>query len=130
MDYGVVSCYNCRDLQSDPSTVSCEHVLADGSTLESVKPPCSNATAEKMRAALLYSFGKSHNRGSAKWEETLHGAWVGNPVLSNAVSNYMISLKRRKVCDLVSSERSSHRAHNLPRLDKATRPLRRKRHTP
>ncbi|KAJ7255530.1 DNA breaking-rejoining enzyme, partial [Mycena haematopus] len=53
------------------------------------------AHAQKMRAAMTYAFGHVHRLGSTPWQDSPVPS--GNPSVSNIVSSYMISLRRRKV---------------------------------
>jgi hypothetical protein len=57
------------------------------------------ATAQKMRAAISHKYGRDHGRGTQPWLEdsSCPGRFRGNPSLSVTVSQYMISLGRRKV---------------------------------
>jgi hypothetical protein len=57
------------------------------------------ATAQKMRAAISHKYGRDHGLGTQPWlEDSLcPGHFRGNPSLSVTVSQYMISLGRRKV---------------------------------
>ena len=51
-----------------------------------------------MRAAATYGFGRLHGCGNVPWRKSeLTGSWVGNPSVFEAVSTYMLSLRRRKV---------------------------------
>lgn len=68
---------------SQPFTIDCEGA--------------SFSQALKMRAAVSYHYAQDEGRGSEKWHQDHHGAWLGNPALSHTVSRYMISLQRRKV---------------------------------
>ena len=55
--------------------------------------------AQKMRAAMTYAFSHIHGLGRRRWQEDPPGSthFIGNPSVSAEVSNYMISLHRRKV---------------------------------
>lgn len=55
--------------------------------------------AQKMRAAISHKFGRDHGLGTQPWMENpaYPGRFIGNPSLSVVVSQYMISLRRRKV---------------------------------
>lgn len=55
--------------------------------------------AQKMRAAMTHKFGRDFGLGTQFWTESpFHpGFFQGNPSLSVVVSQYMISLRRRKV---------------------------------
>ncbi|KAG1873454.1 hypothetical protein C8R48DRAFT_455825 [Suillus tomentosus] len=57
------------------------------------------ATAQKMRAAISHKYGRDHGLGTQPWlEDSMQpGHFRGNPSLSVTVSQYMISLGRRKV---------------------------------
>ena len=51
-----------------------------------------------MRAAMTYAFGRLHGLGTLPWHQSeVTGAMVGNPSVSDTVSSYMVSLRRRKV---------------------------------
>ncbi|KIJ63936.1 hypothetical protein HYDPIDRAFT_91393, partial [Hydnomerulius pinastri MD-312] len=54
---------------------------------------------QKMRAAMTYAFGRIHGLGTVPWQEDNPGSgrFVGNPSVSQQVSNYMCSLRRRKI---------------------------------
>ncbi|KIM73058.1 hypothetical protein PILCRDRAFT_23790, partial [Piloderma croceum F 1598] len=56
----------------------------------------SYAHAMKLRAAMTYGFGHSEFCGSHPWHLADSGEWRGNPSVSDQVSNYMISLRKRK----------------------------------
>lgn len=68
------------------------------------------ATAQKMRAAMTHKFGRDYRLGTQQWTEnaTVPGLFQGNPSVLVTVSQYMVSLRRNKVCrDIsVSSTRS------------------------
>jgi hypothetical protein len=51
----------------------------------------------RMRAAMTYGFGRLNSRGTTPWHLTENGEWRGNPSISQQVSRYMVSLRRRKV---------------------------------
>ncbi|TDL13834.1 hypothetical protein BD410DRAFT_817264 [Rickenella mellea] len=52
-----------------------------------------------MRAAISHKFGRDYTLGAQPWTEnpSIPGTWMGNPSLSVKVSQYMVSLHRRKV---------------------------------
>ena len=51
-----------------------------------------------MRASMTYAFGRLHGLGTLPWHQSeVTGAMVGNPSVSDTVSSYMVSLRRRKV---------------------------------
>ncbi|KIJ07550.1 hypothetical protein PAXINDRAFT_90221, partial [Paxillus involutus ATCC 200175] len=62
-------------------------------------PRVTYGTAQKMRAAISHKFGHDHGLGTQPWTEhpMQPGKFVGNPSLSVTVSQYMVSLRRRKV---------------------------------
>lgn len=57
--------------------------------------------AEKLRAAMTHIFGREFEWGTHEWlaidSEDPNSAYRGNPSLTNAVSEYMVCLQRRKV---------------------------------
>ncbi|KAG1719996.1 hypothetical protein EDB19DRAFT_1647523, partial [Suillus lakei] len=55
--------------------------------------------AQKMRAAISHKFGRDYGLGTQPWMENpaYPERFIGNPSLSVAVLQYMISLRRRKV---------------------------------
>jgi hypothetical protein len=57
------------------------------------------STAQKMRAAMSHKFSRDYELGTQEWQENLlvPGQFYGNPSISTAVSQYMISLRRNKV---------------------------------
>ncbi|KAJ8080117.1 hypothetical protein PM082_016964 [Marasmius tenuissimus] len=58
----------------------------------------SYAHAQKMRAAITFLFGRIYGLGSQPWHESeVTGKMLGNPSVSEKVSLYMMSLRRRKV---------------------------------
>jgi hypothetical protein len=51
-----------------------------------------------MRASMTYAFGRLLKLGSLAFHYNQASAsWIGNPSVSEAVSTYMLSLRRRKV---------------------------------
>ncbi|KAG1823640.1 uncharacterized protein BJ212DRAFT_1444724 [Suillus subaureus] len=56
-------------------------------------------TTQKMRAAVSHKFGRDHKLGTQPWSEhpMIAGKSIVNPSLSVMVSQYMVSLHRRKV---------------------------------
>ncbi|TFK78451.1 hypothetical protein K466DRAFT_507267 [Polyporus arcularius HHB13444] len=73
-------------------------------------PRVTYATAQKMRASISHKFGRGFKIGTQMWtEHPVHpGLYMGNPSLSVTVSEYMISLRRRKVQsgEIVTSARA------------------------
>ncbi|RDX46842.1 hypothetical protein OH76DRAFT_1419903 [Lentinus brumalis] len=95
------------------------------------------ARAQKMRASISHKFGREYKRGTQLWTESpiAPGVFMGNPSLSVVVSEYMISLRRRKVRtgEVVTSARAMDQA-TMKRLwtfnlsyprEAETRPLKR-----
>src|ERR1700744_6479722 len=69
---------------------------------ESLKPQTqvreTYSSAQKMRAAMTYVFGRMHGLGSFPWhQDHSTGKWLETPSVSHMVSSYMISLRRIKV---------------------------------
>ena len=62
-------------------------------------PRATYAHAQKMRAVISHKFGCDLGLGMAPWTENplQPGEFLGNPSLSPKVSQYMVSLQRRKV---------------------------------
>ncbi|GJE89175.1 hypothetical protein PsYK624_052700 [Phanerochaete sordida] len=64
--------------------------------------PASYSHAQKMRAAMTHQFGREFGLGQQTWSQSELKAdkYTGNPSLSTVVSQYMVSLRRRKVSGL------------------------------
>ena len=76
----------------------CDEVNLDMSPKPSTEVRSSYGTAQKMRAAMTYAFGRLYGHGSMHWQRSpLGDGMVGNPSISEGVSRYMLSLRRRKV---------------------------------
>lgn len=62
------------------------------------------STGQRMRAAMTHKFGRDFGLGIQPWTENplVPGKFYGNPSMSIVVSQYMISLRRRKVCPKAS----------------------------
>ncbi|KAJ3970452.1 DNA breaking-rejoining enzyme [Lentinula raphanica] len=77
---------------------SCDTVGLDG---KNIAPNIERSTyghAQKMRAAATYGFGRLHGLGMQAWHQSeISGKMLGNPSVSETVSTYMVSLRRRKV---------------------------------
>jgi hypothetical protein len=69
--------------------------------------------AMKMRAAMTYGFGRLNSRGTRPWHITDAGKWEGNPSISDQVSRYMVSLRRRKVDFFYTFLGDTLQAHEL-----------------
>ncbi|KAI0691883.1 hypothetical protein C8T65DRAFT_541761, partial [Cerioporus squamosus] len=74
----------------------CDELKVDGSTRASGDARNSYSHAMKMRASLSYGYGQSNSRGRQPWRLSDSGRWIGNPSMSDRVSRYMVSLRRRK----------------------------------
>ncbi|KAL0060911.1 hypothetical protein AAF712_012306 [Marasmius tenuissimus] len=58
----------------------------------------SYAHAQKMRASTTFTYGRDYGLGSQPWHQSeVTGEMIGNPSVSEKVSLYMMSLRRRKV---------------------------------
>ncbi|KAJ3540347.1 hypothetical protein NM688_g6236 [Phlebia brevispora] len=70
-----------------------------GAELHPGIPRVSYSYAQKMRAAITHKFAREFGLGPAPWVENAlePGRFSGNPSISPTVSQYMISLHRRKV---------------------------------
>lgn len=79
------------------SPVSCDVVDVDGNPIPKDREVPTYAHAQKMRAAMTYAFGRIQRLGSVPWQESVSGHTTGNPSVSEIVSSYMVSLRRRKV---------------------------------
>ncbi|TFK81913.1 hypothetical protein K466DRAFT_468688, partial [Polyporus arcularius HHB13444] len=75
----------------------CDEVKLDGSTRAPEERRKTHAHAMKMRAAMTYAYGRLKSRGRQAWMRAENGRWLGNPSVSDRVSRYMVSLRRRKV---------------------------------
>ncbi|CDO74434.1 hypothetical protein BN946_scf184831.g1 [Trametes cinnabarina] len=77
-------------------------------------PRVTYARAQKMRAAVSHKFGREFKLGTQPWAESalIPGTYLGNPSLSVLVSQYMVSLRRRKVRagEIVTSARAMDEA--------------------
>ncbi|KAF7341459.1 DNA breaking-rejoining enzyme [Mycena venus] len=77
---------------------SCDDIRLDGKTKDSSIPRDSYSHAQKMRAAATYGFGRLNGLGSLPWQKSeVTGKMVGNPSISEDVSRYMVSLRKKKV---------------------------------
>ncbi|KAL1659746.1 hypothetical protein GGF50DRAFT_64647, partial [Schizophyllum commune] len=69
----------------------------DGTPKAATEQRSSASTAEKLRAGLTYLFGILCSLGTNKWRvDPVTGQPSGNPSISETVSRYMVSLKKRK----------------------------------
>ncbi|KAK7033787.1 hypothetical protein R3P38DRAFT_3498502 [Favolaschia claudopus] len=75
---------------------SCDDIGLDGKTKDA--PADSYNHAQKMRAACTYGFGRLNGLGSIPWQKSeFSGKMIGNPSISEDVSRYMVSLRKKKV---------------------------------
>jgi hypothetical protein len=52
-----------------------------------------------MRASATYGFGRLNHLGSLPWQKSeISGKMLGNPSISEDISRYMVSLRKKKVC--------------------------------
>ncbi|KAJ6464719.1 DNA breaking-rejoining enzyme [Mycena vulgaris] len=81
------------------SPLSCDVIDINGKPVPKDKEVPTYAHAQKMRAAMSYAFGRLQRIGLVPWQEprTVSGSPTGNPSVSEIVSSYMVSLRRRKV---------------------------------
>ncbi|KAJ3822043.1 DNA breaking-rejoining enzyme [Lentinula raphanica] len=76
---------------------SCDLIKLDGSPVASNKERSTYTTAQKMRAAATFGFGRMCGLGNLAWHRSeFSGKMLGNPSVSETVSSYMLSLRRRK----------------------------------
>ncbi|PPQ78301.1 hypothetical protein CVT24_006499 [Panaeolus cyanescens] len=98
----------CDHPISTAPTLICLWILSECDTVDVNNKPLpanvvrsSYSHAQKMRAAMTYTFGRVHGLSKQAWSEqhTLDGRLItsGNPSVSELVSRYMLSLHRRKV---------------------------------
>jgi hypothetical protein len=77
---------------------SCDDVGLDGTPKDPSIPRGSYSHAQKLRAAATYGFGRLHGLGSLPWQRSeVSGKMIGNPSVSETVSRYMITLRKKKV---------------------------------
>jgi hypothetical protein len=79
--------------------ISCDDIGLDGKPKDPSISRDSYSHAQKMRAAATYGFGRLNGLGSIPWQKSeVSGKMLGNPSISEDVSRYMISLRKKKVC--------------------------------
>ncbi|KAJ7364270.1 hypothetical protein DFH08DRAFT_910497 [Mycena albidolilacea] len=82
---------------------SCDDIGLDGTLKDPSIPRGSYSHAQKLRAAATYGFGCLHGfhengLGSLPWQRSeVSGKMIGNPSVSETVSHYMITLRKKKV---------------------------------
>ncbi|KAJ3861115.1 DNA breaking-rejoining enzyme [Lentinula novae-zelandiae] len=73
----------------------CDLIKLDGTPV--LEERSTYTHAQKMRAAATFGFGKIHGLGMQAWHQSeISGKMLGNPSVSETVSTYMLSLRRRK----------------------------------
>ncbi|KAK6969681.1 hypothetical protein R3P38DRAFT_2587439, partial [Favolaschia claudopus] len=76
----------------------CDDVGLDGKPRDPNTTADSYNHAQKMRAACTYGYGRLHGLGSVPWQKSEYsGNMIGNPSISEDVSIYMVSLRKKKV---------------------------------
>jgi hypothetical protein len=89
--------------QADIINHRCDELQLDGNPKPSTTIRGTYSHAQKMRASMTYTFGHIYGLGSLPWHKNeTTGTMVGNPSVSQTVSSYMISLRRRKVSSYLS----------------------------
>lgn len=77
---------------------SCDTLNLDGTLKNATVKRDTYSMAQKMRAAMTFTFGRTIGLGTLPWHESeVTGEMKGNPSVSQTVSSYMVSLHRRKV---------------------------------
>lgn len=83
----------------------CDTIGLDGKMADGVRSTFTHA--QKMRASMTYVFGRIYGTGKSTWQvlfsESGQTTTSGNPSVSDKVSTYMVSLRRRKVRHLIKS---------------------------
>ncbi|KIK05452.1 hypothetical protein K443DRAFT_120460, partial [Laccaria amethystina LaAM-08-1] len=75
----------------------CDEYSINGQLKPEFEERASYGYAQKMRAAATYLYARLLQLGSVPWHKSeLTGKMVGNPSISEVVSTYMLSLRRRK----------------------------------
>lgn len=113
-------------LQYDQTNYRCdENDICTGRAKAPSVPRATYGTAQKMRAAISHKYGRDHKLGTQPWSEhpTVAGKYIGNPSLSVTVSQYMVSLRRRKVSALALALPTSYSLSSRFGLVKLSRVL-------
>ncbi|KAK7043085.1 hypothetical protein VNI00_008439 [Paramarasmius palmivorus] len=77
---------------------ACDTIKLDGTVRPKLEARKSWSHAQKMRASATFGFGRLHGLGTLTWHRSeVSGKMLGNPSVSHQVSQYMVSLHRRKV---------------------------------
>jgi len=79
----------------------CDTIGLDGKPVPLNSPRGSFTHAQKLRASMTYAFGRIYGIGSQAWQRSTNAngtvSKIGNPSISEEVSRYLLSLRRRKV---------------------------------
>jgi len=99
MDYECVSCQTTiAGITYAYNYYRCDEINLDGTQKPYGQERSSYSYAQKMRASMTYAFGRVWKLSALSWHQSeVTGRWVGNPSVSDLVSTYMLSLRRRKV---------------------------------
>ncbi|KAJ6511064.1 DNA breaking-rejoining enzyme [Mycena sanguinolenta] len=95
----------------------CDDVELDGKAKDPSIPRDSYSHAQKMRASATYGFGRLNGLGSLPWQKSeVSGNMLGNPSISEDVSRYMVSLRKKKVSGEVATSACAITPEILARL--------------
>ncbi|KAF9069026.1 hypothetical protein BDP27DRAFT_1223424, partial [Rhodocollybia butyracea] len=76
---------------------SCDEINLNGTPKDSSVERATFTHAQKMRAAATFGFGRVHGLGMLAWHRSeVSGKMLGNPSVSETLTSYMLSLRRRK----------------------------------
>ncbi|KAJ3726483.1 DNA breaking-rejoining enzyme [Lentinula guzmanii] len=82
---------------SEKTSQECDSINLDGSPINTNVEQSTYTHGQKMRAAATFGFGRIHSLGMQAWHQSeISGQMLGNPSVSETVSSYMLSLRRRK----------------------------------
>ncbi|KAJ3851060.1 hypothetical protein EV368DRAFT_83926 [Lentinula lateritia] len=94
---------------SEKTSKDCDEINLDGSEKDKSKERSTFTHAQKMRAAATFGFGRIHGLGMLAWHRSEYtGKMLGNPSVSETLTSYMLSLRRRKT--LIGETATSARA--------------------
>lgn len=80
----------------------CDSKKLDGSDKDPSEMRSGYKHAQKMRAAATFGFGRVYGKGRTPWHKSeVTGEMDGNPSVSEIVSGYMVSLRRRTVWQMI-----------------------------
>ncbi|KAH7874854.1 uncharacterized protein C8R40DRAFT_1046199, partial [Lentinula edodes] len=83
--------------------------VTDGTEKDKSKERSTFTHAQKMQAAATFGFGRIHGLGMLAWRRSEYtGKMLGNPSVSETLTSYMLSLRRRKT--LIGETATSARA--------------------